>query len=294
MKQDTQEAVLDKQPEAIHYDEADKVSADLRKFNRAQAEVTKALTPLKLILKIQDAAGEQSAIDHMKKAKEVETLIENKRVFLVSPYNTEVKRINGHAKELVKDVPAEITRVKTLVLAYRTAEEEKKKKQRTKDRIDYLVLQGLAFDGKAYVLGDLCMTENEISLYDDGAPWLSVMDRVNAAIEKQKAARLQELNQNLDGASFFGEDESTAAIKEEIQKVQAAPSAPVYVPSFGGGGSYKAKGTTKTWTFEVTDPAQVPREYLVIDEKKVREAIASGRRMINGMRIFQKEGLSLR
>ncbi|MBW1713853.1 MAG: hypothetical protein JRJ59_11965 [Deltaproteobacteria bacterium] len=44
----------------------------------------------------------------------------------------------------------------------------------------------------------------------------------------------------------------------------------------------------KVWTFEVEDPAQVPREYLAVDEKKIREAVANGIREIPGVKIYQE------
>lgn len=42
------------------------------------------------------------------------------------------------------------------------------------------------------------------------------------------------------------------------------------------------------WTFEVQDETQVPREYLMVDERKIREAVKAGIREIPGVRIFQK------
>jgi hypothetical protein len=43
----------------------------------------------------------------------------------------------------------------------------------------------------------------------------------------------------------------------------------------------------KVWTFEVQDPAQVPREYLMVDEKKIRDAVRMGVRDIPGVRIYE-------
>lgn len=40
------------------------------------------------------------------------------------------------------------------------------------------------------------------------------------------------------------------------------------------------------WTFEVADPAQVPREYLSVNEGAIRAAIRAGARDIPGVRIF--------
>ena len=50
---------------------------------------------------------------------------------------------------------------------------------------------------------------------------------------------------------------------------------------------------TKTWTFEVEDAGLTPFEYLCIDEAKVKKAIAAGVRKIPGIKIFQKNGISV-
>lgn len=42
------------------------------------------------------------------------------------------------------------------------------------------------------------------------------------------------------------------------------------------------------WTFEVVDAEKIPREYLVPDEKKIRQAVAMGLREIPGVKIFEK------
>lgn len=51
--------------------------------------------------------------------------------------------------------------------------------------------------------------------------------------------------------------------------------------------------TSVKWVFEVEDEKKVPREYLVVDDTKVNEAIRSGTRKIPGLKIFQKESLSI-
>ena len=52
---------------------------------------------------------------------------------------------------------------------------------------------------------------------------------------------------------------------------------------------HQTDGIRKVWAFELQDLSQVPREYLVLDEKKVRQAIRSGERAIPGLRIFQQQ-----
>ncbi len=50
----------------------------------------------------------------------------------------------------------------------------------------------------------------------------------------------------------------------------------------------------KTWDFEIEDESQIPREYLMVDEKAIRKAVKSGIRSIPGVKIYEKEGLSIR
>ena len=53
----------------------------------------------------------------------------------------------------------------------------------------------------------------------------------------------------------------------------------------------KTTVTTKRWTFEIVDVNKVPREYLVLDSTTVNKAIRNGAREIDGLDIFQVEGL---
>lgn len=52
--------------------------------------------------------------------------------------------------------------------------------------------------------------------------------------------------------------------------------------------------TRMRWTFQVTDAAQVPREFLSVDEKKIRAAVAAGARQIAGVSIYEEETLATR
>jgi hypothetical protein len=69
-------------------------------------------------------------------------------------------------------------------------------------------------------------------------------------------------------------------------------AAPKPVTVYGNTGS--AASFTNTWDFEVTSATEVPREYLVPDEKKIRQAVKDGVRTIPGVNIFEKTGLRVR
>jgi hypothetical protein len=67
-----------------------------------------------------------------------------------------------------------------------------------------------------------------------------------------------------------------------------------------------ASTVKRTWTFKLVDLAQVPREFLILDEKAVRETIrdavarggltpgATSTDLIPGLEVFQDESLSVR
>lgn len=48
------------------------------------------------------------------------------------------------------------------------------------------------------------------------------------------------------------------------------------------------------WTFELDNLADVPAEYLMLDEKKVRAAIKAGIRHIPGLKIFEQKNIAIR
>ena len=50
----------------------------------------------------------------------------------------------------------------------------------------------------------------------------------------------------------------------------------------------------KRWTFKVEDQESVPREFLMVNEVRVRQAIAGGCRGIAGIKVYQEESISTR
>ena len=56
----------------------------------------------------------------------------------------------------------------------------------------------------------------------------------------------------------------------------------------------KVSGTRKQWTFEITDPNLVPKEYMTVDPKLIRAAVTLGKRNIPGVRIFEETKIAIR
>lgn len=272
-------------------DKPDQVKSDLRKFNKAEAKVNEAVKSLQGIIII-DQPGVDSAMTKMKEAKSVETLIENKRKDLVKPYNDEVARINKYAKDLIAKIPPAIQAVKDKVLDWQKKEEQRLKDLRTEARKLQLCELGFAVVDEQYALDDIIYHPSFIADFPD-ASWPALIQNINAKLEAKRQKQIEELKEESEGADFFGDTVEKEVIAQKIEDLNSQPSVTksFSMPSLG---STKNNGLTKRWTHEVTDESQVPREYLVVDEKKVRAAIAAGTRSIPGIRIYQDESITLR
>lgn len=86
-------------------------------------------------------------------------------------------------------------------------------------------------------------------------------------------------------------DAEAAAFGVEAPQVEAvAVAAPPKVVHTSCGSA----GTRKEWTFEITDVALVPREFMLVDEKAIRAQVKAGIRQIPGVRIFEDSNIVLR
>ena len=126
--------------------------------------------------------------------------------------------------------------------------------------------------------------------------------RAKARSEREAEARAVAERAALEAtAAGLSQQEAREYADLEKADVEAKPievgPVPVaaYVPSVAktvrveGGAKASVK---KVWTFEVANPEVVPRAFLLLDETKVRQAIREGVRVIDGLRIFQRDVVS--
>lgn len=267
--------------------------ADLRKFNKAEASVNKTLEQLGAIVKIDSEKDLAEAMMILSSAKTVETLIENKRKELVKPWNIEVKRINDYARALTEKIPAAIRRAKDVVIAYNQKLQEEAKKMQVSKRVAQLCALDFQRNENTdeFQNQDIVVERYAIENFDD-ANWQIKINQVLASLKDRSARLIDQKKEQLNNASFFGEDENTEAIKSEIEELKTAPV--ISAPAYSEFTASKVKGIIKTWTFEINDESLIPREYLMINESKIRQAIRDGARSIAGVNIFQKDGLAIR
>jgi hypothetical protein len=283
--------------EAARTDTPVEVKADLRRFNKAEEQVAKAVTALAAVKDIKDELELASAMDTLSAAAKVDKLIEAKRVEITKPMNEEVKKVNAVAKALAAKLPPAIDAAKKEVLAYNKRKQEELKAKRRDARIPELTKFGFEFNPvlQKYVIEvDGCVTSvsHEIIESNEDKDWATYLVNILGHIDnlkKEAKARLESTSALTDA---FGSDEDKSAKTEAIEKLEPVNMIPTSFSTTGSAST--VKGVTKRWTFEVEDLSQVPREYLVLDSAKVRAAIAEGARTIAGIKIYQTEGLTLR
>lgn len=268
---------------------------DLRRFNKAEEQVTKAVASLSAIKTIQNADDLATAMDILSRASKVDKVIEAKRVELVKPMNDAVKKINEFAKALTAKLPPAITAAKNVVLDYNKNQQILLEKRRLEVRTPQLIELGFTLVWGLYKYETLTVSEDTIKALVDNQ-WLSLITETTKRVSNLKAEKLQSLEKEQDLNNAFGtaQDvketaEAIADVKSSIQVTSSGPGA--FIPT---GDVEKVKGITKRWTYKVIAENEIPREYMMIDTAKIRSAIANGTREIAGLSIFQEEGLTVR
>lgn len=103
--------------------------------------------------------------------------------------------------------------------------------------------------------------------------------------EARKAA--EKLQKQADAAAAKGKTEKA----EALQQAAASVVAPIIAPTV-----QKLAGVSNrlTWHYEVTDSAQLPREWLMPDDKKLGAYVRAmkGETNIPGLRVYSKDGIA--
>lgn len=104
-----------------------------------------------------------------------------------------------------------------------------------------------------------------------------LIQRFNAEVAAQQQAVLDRIAEE-ERVRLQEEDSDPERVRIESQFKQQIAVA-----------QHSTEGVRNVWTFEVQNLANVPREYLMLDEKKIRNAIRSGERSVSGLMIYQKQ-----
>ncbi|HAI82211.1 MAG TPA: hypothetical protein DCL43_00975 [Chitinophagaceae bacterium] len=292
-------------PSQILAGDAQSVTADLSKFDVAkqQADLVKIELDKYQLITTEEIATK--AIETASMANKVVKAIEEKRKLIVTPWNDEVKKINSYAKGLMEPIEKAVNAVKKSVIVFQEQQERIRIQQLLQVR--GTILTGLGFklhtNGNYYVCKeiDAIMSKSEMTTLNDAQfnqavagyeASLKAYDEEQqrkAALAAQEAAERNEIN-NAFSNTPAPEPVVTAVTPTKVPtRTVTASIATTTISS-----SFKAKGTTVRWVFQVENINEVPREYMMVDEAKIRKAVQDGVRSIPGVRIYEDKSITLR
>lgn len=274
---------------------------DLIKLDGLKGKIALFLEPIKE-LKVNDRSDLTIATGALTTVKAFQKEIEAHRVAYVSPLNEQVKSINGYAKELAAPLIASEESIKRVMATFTNAENQRIEATR---KAELLKIQ------EEMKRKDAELRAEQARLEENRKKDIAEAEekRKTAVIEQQEADKI--LNAfGIDDAQKKIEEEKQAdavrlsqiehdqiAAKFEQDKIDlelraAQDKARIEIEARGKEAALKAeklKNTREVWKFEVTDMNLIPKDYWIINEKKIGEDVRGGIREIKGVRIFSED-----
>lgn len=239
------------------------------------------------------------ATQNLSKANEVAKQIENIRKSLKEPYHKAGVQIDALAKTLSSPITTAIDAGKKKIMDY---DNERQKKILTEQNRILAIKKSIAeYSNEAIRIMDKCKTIGDLRIIREGWVVNAPMDKwgefqadfINTRNTLNEYAK--SLKTKLENPTQSDPEEQVAikeAIVTENASIGQAEVAATIVP--------KLSGTRKTWTFEVADFNQIPRDMLILNEDMVKKYIAENKETLvdntisKGIRYFQKESLTIR
>lgn len=103
------------------------------------------------------------------------------------------------------------------------------------------------------------------------------------AEEERQAAARKAAEERLEALRKAEEEAKKIEVVAPTVVAPVVQEAPKVTRTESGSASQR-----KVWTFEVVNEAEVPREFLAVDEGRIRDAVKMGVRSIPGVRIFEE------
>lgn len=232
------------------------------------AFVTEQITEVKA-LEVTDSLSLAAGADVGQKIKGAIKRLEEMRKEFVNPLNAKVKEVNNKFHFFSDPLEEANRQLNEKMVAFQKAEMEKARLIRVEqERKQAEELEKIEQERR---LAQQRLDEQQRKI-DEGK--MKLDEQVKA---QQKLLDEQKALDQLE--SQKAQQEMSAAMVEPVAKTTRTANG--------------AKVTFKErWVWEITDSHKIPKEYLCVDERIVKEAIAEGVREIDGIRIFQDLSVS--
>lgn len=245
-------------------------------------------------LKVTDENSEAIVTQRLSEAKELIKAVEGKRTELKAPYLDAGRQIDKIAKELVEQLNLAYEDIRKVLLAWKQEQEKKRKEEiaqleEGKKKVDKYYQDAIAEINQAKAPVDLsAVFVKYVKDFPGADVWGAHTEYANHILAEIKAAGGAKLKAIKEGISIVAEVREVAVpenIEEKAIQLEVA----------------KPSNMRKVWKFEMVEKMQVPLDWLVLDDKKVKEFMAQAKEaghlkegenfMFNGVKFYQEDQL---
>lgn len=231
--------------------------SELQSFDKLKSDVTLFVEPV-FTIQVKDHESMKSALEVARSVKSYSKQVEEKRKELVGPLNDRVKTINEYAKKIAEPLLKAEDHLKKTLRSYELVLEQVKQQE----------LKRLEEEKKR--------KQDELEARLKAEKEQQQKDDLSDFFKQENQKKVEEIQKKVE------EDRQRYQLEKEIKQEQKQ------VEQMG------VSGARKVWTFKVVDLSKIPREFLSLDETRVRQAIKSGSREIQGIEIYQETTIAVR
>ena len=110
-------------------------------------------------------------------------------------------------------------------------------------------------------------------------------------IKKEEIKQVEERKRQAEYAAKIAEEQAKTKLEKREAEIVLPPPSIIQTQTRG---SSSTASNRKVWKYEILDETKIPREYLIIDESKIKAMIKAGVREIAGVKIFEDFEISVR
>lgn len=231
-------------------------------FTPVKTEMALEIPNLKTITKVENEQGALVASLGLKKLTAMLSAVESLRKSAKQPHIDAGKLIDDHCKTMTTEAIAVQAQLKRVLLDWNAQEQKRKAEELRK-------------------LEEAKRLEDEQRALAAAKDVTPAMDDFDALLKPEMEVQRETIihQENAKVEQFIADKKHVASVKHLDKKA--------------------VKGVRKVWRFEVQSEAQVPREFLMVNEFAIRkaiQAIAEDQPMINiaGVRIYQEDTMTAR
>ena len=219
-------------------------------------------------IQITDEPSQVAAVELGTSIRNLKNQVERVRKSTVQPYNDHVKDVNNLAKSFIDPLDTGERDLKAKISTYQTKLRLEQEKKAAEAREAARKVQ------EAYEAEQRAIREEAARKAREA----------EAALKKEKDAAARAALERT-----IAEETEAANAPVQVAVAPVIPEIPKAVRTESGSAHQRM-----TWEFEIEDATKVPRAYLAIDEKLIRQAVKAGIRQIPGVRIFEQASTTFR